>query len=118
MEGPSFFSQTETSQLIQIRDQIEAMTKFNQVEVLRILKKHASVTLNENKYGVHINMTELDDDIIDEVKMYINYVQTQEINLSSVEIQKENFKNIYFTKDNKEKHLKNRKYAGNASPHG
>jgi hypothetical protein len=93
-------------ELTTIRDKIETMTKFNQVEVLRILNKHKTVILNENKYGVHINLTELSADIVSELKMYINYVNTQEINLNCIEQQKENFKNTYFAKDNKDNNIK------------
>ena len=90
------------NELSYIRDSIENMNKFNQVEVLRILNNHKNVTLNENKYGVHINLTELDKDILNEIKIYINYVNTQECNLNKVEQQKDDFKNIYFAKDNKD----------------
>jgi len=90
------------SELNYIRDAIENMNKFNQVEVLRIMKNNKDVTLNENKYGVHINLSELKKDTIDELVMYIKYVTTQEINLHKIEQQKEDFKNIYFTKDNKD----------------
>ena len=41
-----------------IRDAIEGMSKFNQIEVLRILTKH-NVTINENKYGIHVNLSEI-----------------------------------------------------------
>jgi hypothetical protein len=68
---------------------------------LRILHKN-NITLNENRYGVHINLSELKKEIIDELQIYINYVNTQEITLHNVEKQKETFKSIYFTKDNKE----------------
>ena len=50
-------------QLNTVRESIENMSKFNQVEVLRILTKHKEVTINENKYGIHINLSELDDSI-------------------------------------------------------
>jgi len=80
-----------------IRDTIEVMTKFNQVEILRILSKHSEVTLNENKYGVHINLTDLDESIINKLVVYINYVNTQELALKQDEKQKEDFKNIYFS---------------------
>ena len=90
------------SELNYIRDAIENMNKFNQIEVLRILSKHKEVTLNENKYGIHINLSELNKEVLDELNIYINYVNTQEITLHQVELQKENFKNIYFTKDNKD----------------
>jgi hypothetical protein len=90
------------SELNYIRESIENMNKFNQIEVLRILNNHKDVTLNENKYGVHINLSELKKDILDELIMYINYVNTQEIALHNVEQQKENYKITYFTKDIKD----------------
>jgi len=48
--------------------------------------------------------------MIDNLKNYINYVNAQEFNLNELEKQKEEFKNIYFTKDNKDTATKN-KYA-------
>jgi len=97
------------SELDYIRETIESMNKFNQIEVLRIMNKHNDVTLNENKYGVHINLSELQTEIIEELNTYIKYVNTQEITLHQVEKQKESFKNIYFTKDNKDINIKNNK---------
>ena len=90
---------TTITDLNSIRVLIENMNKFNQIEVLRILNKHKDVILNENKYGIHVNLTELNDSVINELKAYINYVSKQEVTLSEVEKQKEDFKNIYFGKD-------------------
>ena len=98
----------EINELNMIREKIETMPKFNQVEILRILNKGENVTLNENKYGVHINLSELSDKMIENLKVYINYVNTQELNLNKLEKQKEEFKNIYFTKDNKDNSGKNK----------
>jgi len=99
---------TSYTDLNSIREKIEFMPKFNQVEVLRILSKDTSITLNENKYGTFINLTELPESMIENLKNYINYVNTQEHNLNQLEKQKEEFKNIYFTKDNKDNLEKNR----------
>ena len=85
-----------------IRKTIENMNKFNQIEVLRILNKHKEVILNENKYGVHINLSELNEEIINEINVYIKYVNTQEQTLNSIEKQKENYRNAYFSKDIKD----------------
>jgi hypothetical protein len=85
------------TELAVIRDSIEQMSKFNQVEVLRILHKHSDVTLNENKYGVHVNLTNLAEPVLQELKTYISYVNTQEQALKTDEKQKETFKNIYFS---------------------
>ena len=86
------------SELNYIRETIEHMNKFNQIEVLRILNRHNDVTLNENKYGVHINLTELSKEILDEMLQYIKYVTTQEITLNSIEKQKEVYRNTYLEK--------------------
>jgi len=104
-------------ELNRIREKIESMPKFNQIEVLRILSKYNKITLNENKYGVLVNMTDFEDEVIEKLKNYISYVNTQESNLNEVEVQKENFKNIYFVKDNKDnngKNNKNSKYASSS----
>jgi hypothetical protein len=85
-----------------IRESIENMTKFNQVAVLKILTRHKEVTINENKYGIHINLSELRQNILDELLIYINYVNTQEVELFDIEKQKETYKNTYFVKDNKD----------------
>jgi hypothetical protein len=97
----------EATELELIRQKTESMPKFNQVEILRILSKNESITLNENKYGIFVNLSELPSDTISELKKYINYVSTQEYHLNFLEKQKEDFKNIYFTKSNKDISTKN-----------
>lgn len=96
------FNNFSINELNQIRDTIEKMNKFNQVEILRILKKHDKVVLNENKYGVHINLTELDTDVINNIILFIKYVNTQEQTLNSIEKQKEDYKINFFSKDIKD----------------
>ena len=90
------------SELNYVRESIENMNKFHQVEILRLLHHRKTVMLNENKYGVHINLSELDKEVIDCLKNYIDYVNNQESTLNEYEKQKETFKNIYFSKDNKD----------------
>ena len=102
-------------ELNSIREKIESMPKFNQIEVLRILSQNNKITLNENKYGVLVNMTDFEDEVIEKLKNYISYVNTQESNLKEIEVQKENFKNIYFVKDNKDNNGKNNKSSKYAS---
>ena len=85
-----------------IRETIESMSKFNQIEILRIITKHKDVIINENKYGIHINLSDIKNEILDELLVYTNYVSTQEIELNNIEKQKESYKNTYFLKDNKD----------------
>ena len=82
MEGPN---------LNLIKSSIEAMNKFHQVEVLRILKGCPTVTLNENKNGVFVNLTELSAAKVGELEEYVRYVAVQEDQLSELEDKKEQF---------------------------
>jgi len=97
---PVFYN--NTNELLFIRDSVESMNKFNHVELLKILHKYPNVTLNENKYGIHINLSEIPNNIITELTEYITYVKTQEKTLKYDEVKKENLKNDFFTKDNKD----------------
>jgi hypothetical protein len=93
-------------ELNHIREKIESMPKFNQIEILRILSSYKDITLNENKYGVLLNMSDLKKEVIEKLKEYINYVNTQETNLNEFEARIQEYKNIYFVKDNKDKDIK------------
>lgn len=86
-----------TNKLIMIRDLIHEMNKYNQIEVLRIMKKYENITLNENRYGIHINLTDLNEEQINELSLYINYVSVQETTLNYGEQQKNTFKNEMFS---------------------
>ena len=90
------------SELNYLRESIENMNKFNQVEVLRLLNKYKNVILNENQNGIHINLSELRNDTLDELDTYVKYVNNQEKTLNVVEQKKEDYKNTYFSKDIKD----------------
>jgi len=83
-----------------IRDNIEKLDKNNHIDILRLLVKN-DVFINENKNGVFINLTDLSNDIINDMEKYINYVSEQKIDLDYIENQKDVLENKYF-KDNKE----------------
>lgn len=85
------------SELEYIRQIIESMEKYHQIEVLKIIKNSSQKYLNENKYGVHINMTELDNSIVEKLNDYIKYVNIQELNIADIEKQKEDYVNTFFT---------------------
>lgn len=90
----------DNNKLKYIRDSIEKLDKNNHVDILRIFMKK-DIYINENKNGVFINLTDLSNDIIDEIETYINYVNEQKIDFDHIEKQKDELENKYF-KDNKE----------------
>jgi|LakMenEpi03Aug12_release.lakeMendotaPanAssembly.Ray.scaffolds.fasta_scaffold3535534_1 DNA-binding response OmpR family regulator len=92
----------DTNKLEFMREQLEKMSNFNQIEALRIIARNKNVTINENRYGSHINLSELDYTLLNELSQYIKYVNTQEQYLNSAEQEKEKYKSTYFVKDNKD----------------
>jgi hypothetical protein len=91
-----FAEEYDCDKLNYIREQIEQMSKFNQIEVLKILTKNKNVIINENKNGIHINLREIDNDILNNLMAYIKYVITQEMYLNNIEKKKENIKINFF----------------------
>lgn len=84
------------AELNYVRTSIEKMNKFNQIEVLRILKKDNSKLLNENKNGVLVNLSEVNKETVDELNEYIKYVANQESELNKDEKKKEDLQNEFF----------------------
>lgn len=70
------------SYLEQIKIKIESMTKLQHIEVLKIIKKYKSIKLNENKNGVYINISYLPKKTIQELELYIKYIDDQTTILS------------------------------------
>jgi hypothetical protein len=80
-----------------LKNTIESMSKIHHIEILKILKKYPAVKLNENKNGVYINLSFLPEETINEMNEYVNYINDQEDSLRTMEQQKNNFKNTFFT---------------------
>jgi hypothetical protein len=78
-----------------LRDKIELLTVFHQIEILRILHTN-KVTFSENKNGVFVNLTYVNPDIIDTINDYIIYVNKQELQLNEIEEKKIVLSNQYF----------------------
>ena len=64
--------------LICLKEQIEDLTKFHQIEILKILKEDDTITLNENKNGIFINLTNLKESIVIQLEDCLKYVQKQD----------------------------------------
>ena len=86
--------------LIALREKIQALSKFHQLEVLRLLNKE-KVEYTENRNGIFVNMNNLPEESIVALKDYLNYVSTQQDQLESIEKKKEEYANSFF-KNNKE----------------
>ena len=60
----------DVTKLEVLKERIECLSKFQQVEILKILSKNLC-KLNENKSGIFVNMTFLESDVIEEIEKYM-----------------------------------------------
>lgn len=90
------------SELNYLVDSIQSMNKYNQIGALRLLHNNKDIVINECSHGININLSILKKQYLDELTDYVNYINAQESELSSVERQKEDYKNTYFSKDIKD----------------
>ncbi len=73
------------------------MDKAHHIEILKILKQNSSITLNENKSGVYVNLSFLSETDIQNIQNYIQYIDVQEAAIDVMESQQTTFKNTYFS---------------------
>lgn len=87
--------EVKTNYLMTLKDGIENMPIVHQIEVLRILHtKHTQI--NENKNGVFVNISKLNNELLQELYDYMTYVIKQEKHLSEVEEHKQSLTKEFF----------------------
>ena len=82
--------------LIELKTKIEKLSKEHQIEILRLLMKEKNITLNENKNGTFINLSEMNADVLESLNSYLNYITIQNKQLEDIEIEKNNIEKQYF----------------------
>ena len=93
-----------THVLRELKETIESMSNHHQIEVLRILHDK-NTSLNENQNGTFVNLTLLNEEVINALKEYADYVKDQQQTLAVIEARKKQIQNKYF------KVLKTKQYA-------
>lgn len=86
----------------ELKDRIEKMTKYHQIEILRIFSNSEDAIVNENKNGTFVNLTEVSDNTLELVADYVKYVDEQTQQLDEVESEKSQIQQTFF-KQNKDK---------------
>jgi|TARA_B110000305_G_scaffold170229_1_gene188109 hypothetical protein len=84
----------------EIKDKIEVMAKDDHLEILSLLSNHTDVKLNENKSGVFVNLSQVNDIVINQLCEYITYKDNQEEQLMKMEQQKKEYKDNFFNTTN------------------
>jgi len=99
-------------ELIEMRDKIEKITKKQQIEILKIIKK-MDVPFSENNNGVFFNLSLLNHEQLNKLNSYINYLKDQDESLQTIEDMKNELSDVYFNgikntvKDNNSKYTNN-----------
>lgn len=88
--------QDKINKLKILKDKIETLNIFHQIEILRILHNN-NISVNENKNGVFINLSYVSDNVIDTINNYLLYVSKQENQLNEVEEEKKKITSTFFT---------------------
>ena len=79
-----------------LKERIEHMDKYHQIEILRILSKFSEIKKNENNNGTFINLTELSPEVIKELEKYTDYVDEQQKLLKKIENEKDKLEQNFF----------------------
>jgi len=81
--------------LINIKNSIEIMNTIQQKEVFKIINNNG-LDYNENKNGIFVNLTNVNNNIICELEKYIAFVKNQNTYLIEQEAEKEKYLENYF----------------------
>ena len=79
-----------------LKELIEELPKYNQVEVLKILNNARDVTINENKNGIFVNLSLIDNKTLQCIRDYVEYIKKQTKTLDEIEHETCNISEMYF----------------------
>ena len=98
--------------LINIKESIESMEVINQKEVLKILKDN-KINISENNNGSFINLSNLDEEVLNQITSYIEYFNKQQKNLLFIEEEKINIKKEFYSSNKNNEKIKQKNKTKN-----
>ena len=84
----------ESIKLNLLKDQIEKLEKFHQIQILEILVENKT-SFTENRNGIFVNLIKVDEKVLIKIRGYLLYVSNQNINLQNTEQLKQTLKYNY-----------------------
>ena len=91
-EFPSFKS---LMNVVYLRDRIEALPKEYHKGIARIFIEE-NVSYDENKNGMFINLSTVDQTVLEKVARYISYVDLQQLTITTGETERQDLKSQFF----------------------
>lgn len=80
-----------------IFDEINKMNKENHQNIFNIINKY-NISYTKNDNGIFVNMMDINENCLNELKKYINFINQNNNNLIEFEKQKEKSKQMLFEK--------------------
>ena len=109
---------TNIGELKKLNKIVNNLNTIHHQKIFDIVREN-NIKFSENRNGVFINLNNLPNIVIDQIKKYIDYVNIQEKNFSNFENIKNEFKKDFFTNIKKEdkdkKSIKDNKKTLNAN---
>ena len=90
-------------ELQELKERIEDMGHFHQVEILRIFNNSLDAKLSENRNGVFINLTSISQETLQKIHNYVQYVEEQTETLNEMEQEKRRLETTFFSEKDKGK---------------
>ena len=88
---------TTHSRLTHLRDKIDTMDATNHIQVLRIIKEYGDPSaIQETNHGVHTNLADLPEAVIQKIEQYVTYYYRQEERLKQLDDATELVKRTHF----------------------
>ena len=84
-------------ELKNLRNLIDNIDEFHHKKIFEIIKKY-NMNYSKNKNGIFINMNNLSQPVLDELKNYLLYIDKQEKTFSDIENIKNEFKKEFLKK--------------------
>ena len=80
--------------IITLRNDIEKLDKTKQLEIFKIFSRN-NIVYSENKNGVFINLSEVDNLVLIEIKKYLDYIDKQEHHIEIFENKKKDIEKTF-----------------------
>ena len=82
-----------------IKELIESLSLQQQIFIGKMFYEE-NISMFENKNGVFINLTDVDELILEKINIHLQQIKEQEQSLNQLEVKKQEYKDNYFTKVN------------------
>ena len=89
-----------SADLLDLKKKIENIDDIHHKKILEIFLKH-NINVSENRNGCFINISNLSQEIQNEITEFLKYINKQEKTLSDVEKIKKKYKKNFFSNEEK-----------------